>query len=152
MLHGNTGPTHVFSTVAESLMQQIGLKVDAQMMDWGTLTSRRTAKTGWSLFISGPAGPDMNDPLGHLALRSNCERAWFGWPCDAEIERLRDAFANATDAAEQRKIAEQVQLRANEVVPYVPLGQLYLVRGYSTKLSGIVAAPLPVYWNIAKAN
>jgi peptide/nickel transport system substrate-binding protein len=152
VLHGDTGPTHVFSTVAESLMKEIGLKVDAQMMDWGTLTARRTAKANWSLFISGPAGPDMNDPLGHLALRSNCERAWFGWPCDAEIERLREAFAKATDAAEQKKLAEQIQLRAHEVVPYVPLGQLYLVRGYSAKLSGILAAPLPVYWNIAKAN
>ncbi|MBM3548696.1 MAG: ABC transporter substrate-binding protein [Alphaproteobacteria bacterium] len=153
VLHATDGaPTHVFSTVAGSLMKEIGLKVDAQMMDWGTLTARRTAKSNWSLFISGPAGPDMNDPLGHLGLRSNCEKAWFGWPCDAEIERLRDAFANATDSAEQKKLAEQVQLRANEVVPYVPLGQLYLVRGYSAKLSGILAAPLPVYWNIAKAN
>lgn len=75
VLHGDSGPTHVFSTVAESLMRQIGLKVDAQMMDWGTLTAKRTAKTGWSLFISGPAGPDMTDPLGHLALRSNCDKA-----------------------------------------------------------------------------
>ena len=122
------------------------------MMDWGTLTARRTAKTNWSLFISGPAGPDMSDPLGHLGLRSNCGKAWFGWPCDEEIEKLRGAFADAADPAERKRIAEAVQRRANEVVPYVPLGQLYLARGYSTKLSGILAAPLPVYWNIAKAN
>ncbi len=125
------------------------------MMDWGTLTARRTAKTNWSLFISGPAGPagpDMSDPLGHLGLRSNCDKAWFGWPCDEEIEKLRGAFADAADPAERKRIAEAVQRRANEVVPYVPLGQLYLARGYSTKLSGILAAPLPVYWNIAKAN
>jgi len=153
VLHATDGaPTHVFSTVAGALMQQIGLKVDAQMMDWGTLTARRTAKTGWSLFISGPAGPDMNDPLGHLGLRSNCDKAWFGWPCDEEIEKLRASFADAPDLAGQKAIAEKVQLRANEVVPYVPLGQLYLVRGYSAKLSGILAAPLPVYWNIAKVD
>ena len=60
--------------------------------------------------------------------------------------------ADAADPAERKRIAEAVQRRANEVVPYVPLGQLYLARGYSTKLSGILAAPLPVYWNIAKAN
>ena len=153
VLHATDGaPTHVFSTVAESLMKEIGLKVDAQMMDWGTLTARRTAKANWSLFISGPAGPDMSDPLGHLGLRSNCDKAWFGWPCDEEIEKLRGAFADAADPAERKRIAEAVQRRANEVVPYVPLGQLYLARGYSTKLSGILAAPLPVYWNIAKAN
>jgi peptide/nickel transport system substrate-binding protein len=33
----------------------------------------------------------------------------------------------------------------------VPLGQLHLVRGYSSKLSGILNAAVPVYWNIRKA-
>lgn len=45
-----------------------------------------------------------------------------------------------------------MQLQTNEAVPYVPLGQLYLARGYSARLSCILAAPLPVYWNIAKAD
>ena len=42
--------------------------------------------------MSGPAAPDMFEPVGHLALRSNCEKAWFGWPCDEAIEKLRAEF------------------------------------------------------------
>jgi peptide/nickel transport system substrate-binding protein len=156
VLHGNEGLTNVLSLVAEQVMRDAGLKVDAQNMDWGTLTARRTSRNppaqgGWSLFISAPTGADMMDPLGHLALRSNCDKAWFGWPCDEQIEKLRDQFAVAPDLAKRKEIAAAVQARALETVPYVPLGQMSLVRAYSAKLSGVLNAAVPVYWNIRKA-
>ena len=91
------------------------------------------------------------DPLGHLALRSNCDKAWFGWPCDNDVEQLRNAFATTADPAKRAEIARSLQLRALQTLPYVPLGQLHLVRGYSSKLSGILNAAVPVYWNIRKA-
>jgi peptide/nickel transport system substrate-binding protein len=94
----------------------------------------------------------MMDPLGHLGLRSNCDKAWFGWPCDEQVEKLRADFALAPELAKRQEIAKLVQLRANETVPYVPLGQLSLVRGVSAKVSGILNAAIPVYWNISKAN
>ncbi len=158
VLHGTeAGITNTFSSVAEQLMRDIGLKVEPQAMDWGTLTARRTSKKpmnegGWSLFISAPTGADMMDPLGHLGLRSNCDKAWFGWPCDEQIEKLRADFAVAPTLEQRKEIAKAIQLRAEETVPYVPLGQLSLVRGVSTKLSDIPAAAVPVYWNIKKAN
>lgn len=156
VLHGNEGLTGVLSLVAEQVMRDAGLKVDAQSMDWGTLTARRTSKNppsagGWSLFISAPTGADMMDPLGHLGLRSNCDKAWFGWPCDEQIEKLRSQFAVAPDLAKRKEIAAAVQARALETVPYVPLGQMSLVRAYSTKLSGLPSAAVPVYWNVRKA-
>ncbi|WP_341895243.1 ABC transporter substrate-binding protein [Ferrovibrio terrae] len=158
VLHGTeAGITNTFSSVAEQLMRDIGLKVDPQAMDWGTLTARRTSKKplnegGWSLFISAPTGADMMDPLGHLGLRSNCDASWFGWPCDEQIEKMRSEFALTPDLAKRQEIAKALQLRAAEVVPYVPLGQLSLVRGISAKLSDIPNAAIPVYWNIKKAN
>lgn len=156
VLHGNEGLTNIFSLVAEQMMRDMGMKVDAQNMDWGTLTARRTSKNppsagGWSLFISAPTGADMMDPLGHLGLRSNCEKAWFGWPCDEQIEKLRTSFASVSDMGKRAEIAKAVQTRALETLPYVPLGQLNLVRAHSAKLSGILNAAIPVYWNIRKA-
>lgn len=156
VLHGNEGLTNVLSLVAEQVMRDVGLKVDAQHMDWGTLTSRRTSKAppsqgGWSLFISAPTGLDMMNPLSHNALRSNCDKAWFGWPCDEQIEKFRAEYANTTDAARRQEIARLTQLRALETLPYIPLGQLDLVRAHSAKLSGILNAAVPVYWNIRKA-
>jgi peptide/nickel transport system substrate-binding protein len=156
VLHGNEGLTNVLSLVAEQVMRDVGLKVEAQNMDWGTLTARRTSKAppsqgGWSLFISAPTGADMMDPLGHNAMRSNCEKAWFGWPCDEQIEKYRAEYANTTDAARRKEIARLTQLRALETLPYIPLGQMSLVRAHSAKLSGILNAAIPVYWNIRKA-
>lgn len=156
ILHATeSGPTNSFSLVAAQLMREIGLNVDAQAMDWGTLVGRRASKEpaangGWSLFMSGPTGADMMEPSGHLGLRSNCDAAWFGWPCDEEIEKMRSEFALATDAEQKKKIAEAIQLRAVETVPYWPAAQLYLVRGVRSNLDGILNAAIPVYWNIAR--
>ena len=49
----------------------------------------------------------------------------FGWPCDAEMEKLRDQFARETDPAKQKAIAEAVQVRDTQVVTHIPLGQWY---------------------------
>jgi len=138
------------------MMRDIGLNVDYQAMDWGTLSSRRTSKNpveqgGWSAFTSGPAAPDMTEPVGHLALRSNCDSAWFGWPCDATIEKLRAEFTTAPSLEARKEIARKVQERAVETVPYVPVGQFWLVRGQQASLKGLLSPGLPVYWNVSKA-
>ncbi len=143
--------------VVAQMMRDIGLNVDYQAMDWGTLSSRRTSKNpveqgGWSAFLSGPAAPDMSEPLGHLALRSNCDKAWFGWPCDDEIEKLRASFTTAPDIEGRKTIARQVQERALETVPYVSVGQFWLVRGHQANLAGLLTPGVPVYWNVAKSR
>lgn len=156
VLHATeSGPTNTFSLVAEQLMREIGLNVEPQAMDWGTLVGRRSSKEtvengGWSLFMSGPTGADMMDPAGHLALRSNCDKAWFGWPCDEELEKMRAEFAVATDPAKKKELAKNIQIRAVEVVPYWPAAQLSLVRGMRSNVDGVLNAAIPVYWNISK--
>jgi peptide/nickel transport system substrate-binding protein len=146
---------HVLNLVAAQMLREVGMNVQTQAMDWGTLTARRASKSppgqgGWSAFITGPTGADMMDPLGHMALRSNCDKAWFGWPCDEQIEKLRGQFAVAPDLARRKEIAAAVQARALETVPYVSLGEFSLLRAYSAKLTGVMNAAIPVYWNIKK--
>lgn len=154
ILHATeSGPTNTFSLVAAQLMREIGLEVEPQAMDWGTLTSRRASKEevsngGWSLFLSGPSGADAMEPSGHLSLRSNCDKAWFGWPCDDEIEEMRAAFAVETDEAKKKELAEAIQVRALDYVPYMPAATLFLIRAVSADLDGIITAPVPIYWNI----
>jgi peptide/nickel transport system substrate-binding protein len=53
---------------------------------------------------------------------------------------------------QRRRLAAASQARALEVVPYVPIGMMSLVRGHSARLSGILEAAVPVYWNIAKGG
>lgn len=146
---------HAFVTVADQLLQSIGMKTDVQAMDWATVVSRRAnkepvAKGGWSIFISGPGGLDMMEPVSHLGLRSNCDKAWFGWPCDATIETMRSEFANISDLTQRKALAERIQARALETVPYVPIGVQYQIRAYRADLTGLLTPPAPVYWNIAR--
>lgn len=143
------------SLVAEQQLEAAGFTVDVQAMDWATVVTRRTSKEpvsngGWSIFISGPGGLDFMVPNSHLGLRSNCEGAWFGWPCDATIETLREAYGEAPDLTARQQIAEEVQAKALETVPYVPLIVQYQIRAARSDLQGILATPAPVYWNIGR--
>jgi len=147
--------SHYHVVLANAVFQSIGLKTDLQAMDWGTLTARRVSKApvdkgGWSVFITGPSGVDVMEPISHSAIRANCDRAFFGWACDAEIERIREAFADAVDPAERQRLAAALQRRALEVVPYWPVANLYLLRGYRSSLSGLLAPPAPAYWNVTR--
>lgn len=146
---------HAFTTVADELLKSIGFKTDLQAMDWATVVARRASKEpvgkgGWSIFISGPGGLDMMEPVSHLGLRSNCEKAWFGWPCDAEIETMRTAFADLSDREQRQALAAKIQARAAETVPYVPIGVQYQIRAHRANLIGLLTPPAPVYWNITR--
>jgi peptide/nickel transport system substrate-binding protein len=147
--------THAFTLVAAEMLRRIGLKTDVQVVDWASITARRASKEpverkGWSVVIPGPGGLDLMDPLRSLPLRANCAAAWFGWPCDSEMERLRAAFADATDPVARRQATESLQLRTVEVAPYWPLGTLMVSRAYRADLDGFVKASVPVYWNITR--
>lgn len=146
---------NTYAQVTDQLLRDIGLKTRVEAMDWASVTSRRAKtdpvdKGGWSIFVAGPNLLDTMDPLPHFAMRAACEKSWPGWPCDAEMENLRGAFADAVSDAERKKIAEQYQLRALEVVPYQPLGELVAYRGFRANLSGALITPVPVYWNISR--
>jgi len=81
-------------------------------------------------------------------MNAACDKAMFGWPCDAEIEKLRDDFARETDPAKQKAIAEAVQVRETNVVTHIPLGQWYSGALARKNVADMVQAPAPVFWNI----
>jgi peptide/nickel transport system substrate-binding protein len=140
--------------VAKQLMERAGMKVDMQSMDWQTLVARRAKKDppnagGWNAFLTSWVGADITNPVMTNFLNSACEKALFGWPCDPEMEQLRDQFARETDPVKQKSIAEAVQARAIQSVPHINLGQWYQPIVARQTVDGILTAPVPVFWNIA---
>ena len=73
-----------------------------------------------------------------------------GWPTDEKIEALRAAWFAAADDVRRRDLADQIQQRAFEFVPYIPTGQLVGRRAFRKNLTGVLDAPLPFLWNIEK--
>ena len=141
--------------VTSQLLRQAGFKVDLQAMDWQTLVARRAKKDppsqgGWNIFFTIWANVDGMNPLAMNAVNAACDKAWFGWPCDAQIEKLRDAFARTDDDGERKRIAEQVQVRAMEVVTHVPLGEYNAPSAARKNLKGFVIGYFLVPWGIEK--
>jgi peptide/nickel transport system substrate-binding protein len=139
--------------VAKSLMEKAGFKVDMQSMDWQTLVARRAKKDppnagGWHAFLTSWVSIDITNPIFMGFMNAGCEKAMFGWPCDAEIEKLRDDFARETDPTKQKAIAEAAQVREGQVVTHIPLGQWYSNALMRKNVDGMLVAPAPVFWNI----
>ena len=95
-------------------------------------------------------GKRIADPVAHFFLNASCDKAQFGWPCDAEIERLRDQYARADDPESQRAVAIAVQRRAAEYPTHVPLGQFTTPTALRRNVSGLLTAPAVVFWNVEK--
>ena len=143
--------------VAKSLMERAGFKVDMQAMDWQTLVARRAKKDppsagGWNAFLTSWVSADILNPVMAGFANAGCDKAMFGWPCDAEIEKLRDAYARETDPAKQKQIADAVQVRNTQVTTHVCLGQWYQTIAARKNVTGVMTAPVPVFWNIEKRS
>jgi peptide/nickel transport system substrate-binding protein len=141
--------------VTEELMKKLGLNVELQSMDWGTLINRRASKEpldkgGWNVFFTWIVAPDTANPAINFALRGSGEKAWFGWPTDAKIEQLRAEWLKAPDLAAQKKLAAEVQEEGFKSVPYIPTGQFIIPTAYRKNLDGVLVAPIVFLWNVEK--
>jgi peptide/nickel transport system substrate-binding protein len=146
---------HSQTLLTADMLKKLGVNVEIQAGDWGTLITRRTSKEpiekgGWSIFHTWLVGPDLTSPATNFAMRGTGQKGWFGWADDAKIEELRDAWFATTDAAASKKAADAVQARAFEFVPYVPTAQFILPTAYRTNLSGVIIAPITLLWNVEK--
>ena len=71
---------------------------------------------------------------------------------DKEIEALEDGFARAATLDERKAIAEKIQLRAVEFVPYVPVMQTATWMAHRSVIRNLVAAPIIPYWGLEKVE
>ena len=141
--------------VAADMLKRVGMNVEYQATDWGTLVQRRAltkppAEGGWNMFCTGFSGLDWFSPASHLPLRGNGKNAWFGWPTLPKLETLRDAWFNAPDAATQKKIGTEIQLQAFEDVPFYPLGMIQPPTAFRKDIVGVPEG-FVIFWNVRRA-
>ena len=139
--------------VAGDMLKQCGMNVDVQTGDWGTVSQRRANKGpldkgGWSVFVTGLT--NATDPGGHLGLRANGDKAWFGWPNSPKLEQLRQDWLVAPDEAAQKKVCEQMQLEAFQDVPFLPLGEYRTRTVFKSDIQGIQPVA-PIFYGIKRA-
>lgn len=156
LLHPTDIPQlHSASLVSAALLREIGVNVDDQAMDWSTLTSRRAEKKapadgGWNLFHTAWPANMLLNPMMHNGVSGACDAAWFGWPCDEELQELRAKFSNEADPETLVTLSRRMQERAMEYVTYIPLGQYFFYRAYRNDVSGVIPSTDAFFWNIQK--
>ena len=138
--------------VAADMLRRVGMNVDYQATDWGTVVQRRAmtkppAEGGWNLFCTGFSGLDWFTPASHLPLRAQGKGAWFGWPDQPKLETLREAWFNAPDVAAQKRIGLEIQRQAFEDVPYYPLGLAEAVTAFRPDIAG-VSEGFAIFWGV----
>jgi peptide/nickel transport system substrate-binding protein len=137
------------------VLGKLGMNVDYQVMDWGTVVQRRASKEppskgGWNLFITSWSGLDMTTPITNQVLRSNGAKAWFGWPDLPSVQALIDAWLEAPDLAGQQRIAAGLQREAMIQVPYFPTGQYFARTACRRDITGILQGQF-VFWNVRRS-
>lgn len=157
LLHSTDQPFYNLATlvVADSL-RRVGVAIDDQAMDWGSVLQRRTSsapldKGGWSLFVSVTPIPEHHDPLLASLLRGNGKDAWIGWPDNPEMEATYSEWLDAESPTEMTRLERKIQLLAMDSVPFIPLGRYLPRAGWSRSLSDPAKGPVPTFWNVSKS-
>jgi peptide/nickel transport system substrate-binding protein len=141
--------------VAKAQLEAAGFKVNMQSMDWQTLVGRRAKKDppdkgGWNAFLTSWVAADILNPVAAAFFNASCDKALFGWPCDATIEKFRDSFAKESDPAKQKQIAVDLQKYWVDHPTHVHVGQWYAPMALRKNIDGMLEAPVPVFWNVSK--
>lgn len=145
-----------WSQVSADMFRRLGVNIDFQSMDWGTVVQRRAQQTpieagGWSAFCTNWGGLDHLNPAGHLMLRGQGRQGFIGWPESQRLESLREAWFDAPDLAAQQRIAADMQRQMFEDVPYIPLGQFFQPLAHRRNLTGVMQpGGIPVFWNVRR--
>jgi peptide/nickel transport system substrate-binding protein len=143
------------SEVFADMLRRVGMNVDYQAMDNGTLIQRRVinkplAEGGWSCTCGFLGCFDFFTPATHFLLRGNGEKGVFGWASSPRIEELRDQWLDAPDLEARKKIAAEIQAQAFIDVPYLPLGMYYNPSVYRRDVTDILHG-FPIFWNMRRA-
>jgi peptide/nickel transport system substrate-binding protein len=136
-------------------LREAGFNVDLQAMDFMTVLSRRSnrasvADGGWSLFVTTWHNTEVEDPVRSFTVTANGNDAWAGWPTVPAIVEGTNQFLLAPDEEHRKEIANRLQELVIDEGVVGPLGSVTKPVGYSTAISGVLHAPVQVFWNISK--
>ena len=145
-----------WSDVTADLLKRLDMKVDLAAVDWGTVIARWAQKSpprqgGWQMLANGYYGIDFPD-AGSSFLRANGNEQLNGWANNPQIETEIAAWYNATSLDEEKTIARRLNRLAVDHVLYAPLGVRLGHHAWRKNVSGIVQAPLPLFWGVSKTT
>ena len=139
--------------VTASLLKSMGMNVDLQETDWGTVVQRRASrepidKGGWNIFHTTGSASGWNNPAVAQPIRGQGARGWFGWWDGPKLEGMVREWLAASNEADQTRIARAIGVLAMEEAPSIPLGQFFIRTVFRKSITGLLQGPCPYPWNI----
>lgn len=139
--------------VTNQLFRALGLNVELQEMDWGSVVQRRISRepverNGWSFYHTNLPGVAIANPALNTAIRG--DGAWPGFFTDAETERLATEWLFAEQPAQQQALFDAIHRRALDQVPTLPLGQFFVRTAFRDQVRGVLDGSVAYFWNIRK--
>jgi peptide/nickel transport system substrate-binding protein len=142
--------------ITADLLKKLGLNVDIQTMDRGTVVQRRTSKEpldrgGWSIFHTAWPGSSVTNPAENLYIRGAGATGRFGWHDSPDMENPIAHWLESADPAQSQRLLDVIQRSAFETVPVVPLGQVIPKTAYRSDIQGVLTASSSLFWNARRA-
>jgi peptide/nickel transport system substrate-binding protein len=141
--------------VTADLLKRLGMKVDYDAVDNGTLVARLAQKRppgqgGWQIAPAGNWGVQFINPSSR-PLRADGQYAVTGSPNIPEVEAEIAAWYEAKSLDEEKAIARRLNKAAFDHVLYAPLGWYLVHKAYRKNVTGIVPGPASFFWGVSKA-
>ncbi len=146
---------NAMSLIASDMLQRVGMNVEYQALDWGTVLPRLANregldKGGWSIWCNYIPGVIAITPATQSYVRGMGRAGPFGWPTSEKIEALRSQFLDAQSVDEQKRLTKEIQLQAWQDVPYIPTGAWMQPFAFRKSLTDMLNG-FPIFWNVKKA-
>lgn len=129
--------------VAAEYLKLAGFAVELQVVDWATLTQRRTDKAQWDIYITH--SPFLPEP----ALIGSLSTSAPGWWDTPARKAAVEAFTSESDPARRVAAWAAVQKVIYEEAPFIKIGDFNAISAKAAKLEGVVPAPWPYFWNVS---
>ena len=133
--YGDTEPD-VAETIARSLNESGSFNVKTKSSDWAAEFANNLNTGAYSAYLLGWY-PDYIDPDDYVEPFYHSEKTFIGFYGDPEMDKLISEEQQETDEAARAEIFDEIQKKAAEDMPFIPLYSELVYSYYAEGLCGV---------------
>ena len=128
--------------VASEQLKTAGFNIDLQVVDWATIVQRRTTPGLWDIFSGATTFTPDPGVLPHL------DASWPGWWVNPQKEALLIKLNTELNADKRMQIWQEFQQLIWTDVPFIKIGDYFLLSAKGKQVKGAEGVPFPYFWNV----
>jgi peptide/nickel transport system substrate-binding protein len=128
--------------VAKSQLEEVGMKIDLQVLDWATVVQRRNKAELWDAFSTAfvfGVEPSTSSQV-------NCD--WPGWWCNAEKDQLLQTMGRELDFKKRYATWEKIQAIFYADAARIKFGDYFRLDARRKDVQGYRPGPYMHFWNV----